>query len=113
VNGRGPWRAIRKKLSLDGTPDRIRRLGGREMIEQRHPQPDLFALRPAGFALFQMQFDAARLARSEFAFDLRGQLIQNVLAEHRYPFWPIRLFNRPASILCPRLKREATVPIEQ
>ena len=83
------------------------------MVQKRHAESDLFALDAAAFALRHVQFHTLRLTGCEFAIDLSRKLTRNVPAKHSYPFVPLRLFNRSARILWPRLKRDATVPMEQ
>ena len=104
---------MRTEGCLNRNPYGIGRLGGWKMVQKRHPESNLFALSPAAFAPRQVQFDALRRLGGEFAIDMSRQLTRNVPPEHSYPFVPIRLFNPSASILWARLKRDATVPMEQ
>jgi len=60
-------------------------------------------------AVRQMQVDSLRPSSIELVIDRSCQLARNMSAEHRY----LNSFSRSASILCPRLSLDATVPMEQ
>src|SRR5439155_19693136 len=47
------------------------------------------------------------------AVDVSRKPPRDMAGKHCHPFVPIKTFSRSASILCPRLSLEATVPMEQ
>jgi hypothetical protein len=106
-------RWIPGKRSLDRCPYGVGRIGRRKIVEHRHPELDLFVLVPAALALRQVQFGALCVARAEFTVNMSRQLMGNVPVKHFHFVAPTEAFKYSASILWPRLRRDATVPMEQ
>ena len=64
----------------------------------------------------QMLGDAPRLCGRQLAMTISRQFFTNMLRKHCYSpntTWPRKCASRFARALCPRFKRDATVPIEQ
>lgn len=82
------------------------------MRQGGHSAADLRGFGAAACAALQVDFDSACVDRIELPCDVRGQIAGNVPVEHQ-SFAPSTFFRRSASIRCPRLSRDATVPMEQ
>lgn len=83
------------------------------MFEHRHSESDLLAFGPATRAVPHVELGLPRSSLYELPVDISRNLPRYMPRKHRYPFVPIRPFNRSARILWPRLNLEATVPMEQ
>jgi hypothetical protein len=73
----------------------------------------LLTLAPARRALRDVRLHTPCLLLGEFAVKKRSKLARYMPRKHRHPFVPAKPFSRSASILCPRLSLDATVPMEQ
>ena len=101
------------ELRLNRRPDRVGRRDGWQILHHRHAGTDVLIIGAALRALSQVGLNLLRGSRGQCAIDIRRKLAGDMPRPHRHPFGPFTFFSRSASILCPRLSLEATVPIEQ
>ena len=83
------------------------------MLHDRHAESDVLVVGPATRASTHVELDVLRVPRRELAVDVRGQPPRHMPRQHHHPFVLTKPCSRSASILCPRLSLEATVPMEQ
>ena len=101
------------KRRLDRWPYLLGRADRWKKVHSRHSTSDLLAVELALHAVLHVALDLLRSTFRQLAVEIRREPPRHVPREHRHPREPATPLSRSASILCPRLSLEATVPIEQ
>src|SRR5207249_1955213 len=113
ANRRRRLRSVVSKRRLDRRPNLLGRLDRWKMLHDRHAESDVLVVGLATRASIHVELGLARVPRRELAVDVRSKPIRHMPRQHHHPLVLTKLCSRSASILCPRLSLDATVPMEQ